>query len=298
MRGTDWKKLKLKKLTKSLVNSYEHKLCINHVDGLNLPNVEHIEDIIDDFFKIIFPGFTGKEKITSSGISFYVGNILDNLFDKMFYQIHRALEYKCPDKSKNACKLCDCESMAHTITVETLEKLPKIRKLLKADVRAAFDGDPAAQSLDEIILSYPFIKAITVHRISNTLYEHNVPLIPRMMSEWVHRETGIDIHPGAKIGHSFFIDHGTGVVIGETTIIGNNVKIYQGVTLGALSFPKDERGRVIKGTKRHPTLRDNVTVYANATILGGDTIIGNDATIPGNGWITESVKAKRKSIKK
>lgn len=286
----NWKKKKLRPLTKKLVKSYEKKIGINQIDGLNLPSAENVTDVIQDFFKVIFPGYLGRESITSSGVSYYIGNILENLFDKMFYQVHRALEYQCPKRTDPACRACDCESMAYTVTVNVLELLPKIRQALKLDVRAAFEGDPAAKSFDEIIISYPFIKAITVHRIAHVLYGSGVPLIPRMMNEWAHKETGIDIHPGARIGRAFFIDHGTGVVIGETTVIGNNVKIYQGVTLGALSFPKDERGRVIKGIKRHPTLRDNVTVYSNATILGGKTVIGKGAVIGGNTWITESVR--------
>jgi len=174
--------------------------------------------------------------------------------------------------------------------VKLLEGLPAIRRLLKEDVRAAFEGDPAAKSFDEVIVSYPFIKAITVQRIAHLLYQQDVPLVPRIMCEWAHKETGIDIHPGARIGRGFFIDHGTGVVIGETTDIGDNVKLYQGVTLGALSFPRDEKGNIIKGAKRHPTLCDDVTVYANATILGGKTVIGKGAVIGGNSWITSSVR--------
>ena len=290
MDAWDWKHKKLKNLTRKLIKSYDKRKGINQIDGLNLPSVENVMEIIVDFFKIIFPGYIGRESITSSGVSYYVGNLLEGLFDKMFYQIHRALEYQCPSKSAKSCKACDCESMAYSITVEVLEQLPAIRNMLKDDVRAAFEGDPAAKSFDEIIVSYPFIKAITVHRIAHLLYCENVPLIPRMMGEWAHKETGIDIHPGAVIGRGFFIDHGTGVVIGETAQIGNNVKIYQGVTLGALSFPKDERGRVIKGMKRHPTLCDYVTVYAGATILGGDTVIGKGAVIGGNTWVTSSVQ--------
>jgi serine O-acetyltransferase len=180
--------------------------------------------------------------------------------------------------------------MAENVTQYLLTQLPKIRELLKSDVQAAFDGDPAAKSYEEIVISYPCITAIATHRIAHELYIKQVPLIPRIMSEWAHTKTGIDIHPGAKIGENFFIDHGTGVVIGETTVIGNNVKIYQGTTLGALSFPKDERGRVIKGGKRHPTIKDNVTIYAEATILGNVTI-GKGTVIGGNVWIKESVPA-------
>jgi serine O-acetyltransferase len=171
-----------------------------------------------------------------------------------------------------------------------LKEIPKIRELLKGDVAAAYDGDPAAQSFEEIVISYPCIIAIAAHRIAHRLYLKDVPLIPRIMSEFAHSRTGIDIHPGAKIGKNFFIDHGTGVVIGETTVIGDNVKIYQGATLGAVSFTKDERGRILRGQKRHPTIEDNVTIYAEATILG-DVTIGKGATIGGNVWIKESVPA-------
>jgi len=290
MKAQLWKKTKLKALTHRLVRSYEKKQGINQIDGLNLPNSDNVVEIIHDFFKIIFPGFVGPETITSTGVSYYVGNLLEGLFDKLFLQINRALEYQCPRKDDPSCRQCDCGNMAYTVTVKLLEKIPEIREMLKADVQAAYEGDPAAKSVDEIIVSYPFIKAITVQRIAHVLYENQVPLIPRIMGEWAHKETGIDIHPGAQIGRSFFIDHGTGVVIGETTVIGNHVKIYQGVTLGALSFPKDERGRIIKGTKRHPTLEDNVTVYANATILGGNTTIGKNVVISGNTWVISSVK--------
>jgi len=180
--------------------------------------------------------------------------------------------------------------MAENVTQRLLARLPKIRELLKGDVGAAFDGDPAAKSYEEIVISYPCITAIATYRIAHELYLKQVPLIPRIMSECAHAQTGIDIHPGARIGKNFFIDHGTGVVIGETTVIGENVKIYQGATLGALSFPKDERGRIIKGGKRHPTIEDNVTIYAEATILG-DVVIGKGAVIGGNVWIRESVPA-------
>jgi len=290
MTGKEWKRNKLKRLTNRMIQSYEAKKGINQIDDLNLPNSENVIEILRDFFKVIFPGFVGSDKITSTGIEYYVGNLLEGLFDKLYIQILRALEYQCPDKGNSSCKTCDCTAHAHDITVIILETIPKIRELLKEDLHAAYEGDPAAQSIDEIIVSYPFIKAITIHRLAHILYQNQVPLIPRIMGEWAHRETGIDIHPGAQIGHAFFIDHGTGVVIGETTIIGSHVKIYQGVTLGALSFQRDRNGRIIKGTKRHPTLEDRVTVYANATILGGDTVIGKGAVIGGNTWITTSVK--------
>jgi serine O-acetyltransferase len=188
------------------------------------------------------------------------------------------------------CDTGDCRALAEDATQHLLTQVPKIRGLLKGDVGAAFDGDPAAQSYEEIVLSYPCIIAIATCRIAHELYVKQVPLIPRIMTECAHTKTGIDIHPGARIGKRFFIDHGTGVVIGETTIIGDNVKVYQGTTLGALSFPKDERGKIIKGGKRHPTIEDNVTIYAEATILG-DVVIGKNSVIGGNVWVKESVPA-------
>ncbi|MBN2536352.1 MAG: serine acetyltransferase [Spirochaetales bacterium] len=274
-------------LIRELEDSYETQIGINHVDGLNLPTTESIADIIYDLFRIIFPGFAGNEIVTTSSVHFYVGSIIEGLYGKCIRQITRALQYQC---TLDNCENCECKWRATKITIKVLEGVPEIRRLIKLDVHAAYDGDPAAKSYDEIILSYPFIKAITVHRIAHMLYREKVPLIPRMMSEWSHKETGIDIHPGATIGESFFIDHGTGVVIGETTEIGNNVKIYQGVTLGAHSFPKDGKGKLMRGEKRHPTLKNNVTVYSNATILGGRTIIGEYAVIGGNTWITASVE--------
>ena len=286
-KKVDWKKTKMLKLIKELEQSYNTQMGINHVDGLNLPTMDSIIDITKDFFRVIFPGFIDNEAVTTSSAQFYVGSVIERLYDKLVEQLTRALRYQC---TLNNCEECECEWYAKKATVKILESLPEVRRLLKLDVEAAYDGDPAAKSFDEIIVSYPYIKAITVQRLAHILYIEEIPLIPRMMGEWSHKETGIDIHPGAKIGESFFIDHGTGVVIGETTEIGNNVKIYQGVTLGALSFPKDEKGKLMKGVKRHPTLKDNVTVYANATILGGETIIGKKAVIGGNTWVTSSVE--------
>jgi serine O-acetyltransferase len=180
------------------------------------------------------------------------------------------------------------------VVKEVLEKIPQIRELLSGDIKAAYDGDPAAMSNEEVILSYPCVLAITTHRIAHELYLRGVPLIPRIMSEHVHSMTGIDIHPGARIGKNFFIDHGTGVVIGETTEIGDNVKMYQGVTLGALSFPRDEKGRIIKGRKRHPTIGNNVVIYSGATLLGPGAVIGDNVVIGGNVWITSPVPSNTK----
>jgi serine O-acetyltransferase len=187
-----------------------------------------------------------------------------------------------------------CRKRAQVVVKELLEKIPEIRSLLSGDIEAAYNGDPAAVSAEEVILSYPCVLAITTYRIAHELYLRGVPLIPRIMSEYIHSQTGIDIHPGAKIGKNFFIDHGTGVVIGETAEIGDNVKIYQGVTLGALSFPKDEKGRLIRGRKRHPTVGNNVVIYSGATLLGADAVVGDDVVIGGNVWITSRVASGTK----
>jgi serine O-acetyltransferase len=182
-----------------------------------------------------------------------------------------------------------CKDRARSLTMDFLTRIPAVRQMLSGDVQAAYDGDPAALNTDEVILAYPGLLAVTVHRLSHELHDLGVPLMPRIMSEWAHTRTGVDIHPGARIGRNFFIDHATGVVIGETTDIGDNVKVYQGVTLGALSFPKDERGQIIRGAKRHPTVEDDVTIYANAIILGGETVIGKGSVVGGSVFITSSV---------
>ncbi len=278
---------KIQNLVGKIAQTYRGDSGINFIDTSNLPVRGEILQILDLFFEVLFPGHTGKRTVTKSNIKFIVGDILCQIYTELSGQIERAYLYQCKiDK----CEGCDCQTMAENVTQHLLTQLPKIRQMLKGDVGAAFDGDPAAKSYEEIVISYPCITAIATYRIAHELYLKQVPLVPRIMSECAHSKTGIDIHPGAKIGKNFFIDHGTGVVIGETTIIGDKVKIYQGTTLGAMSFPKDERGRIIKGGKRHPTIEDNVTIYAEATILG-DIIIGRNSVIGGNVWIKESVPA-------
>lgn len=276
---------KIENLVSKIALTYEGDSGINFIDASNLPVRSKILDIIDLLFEVLFPGYTGKRTVTKSNITFIVGDILWQIATELFEQVERAFQYQCRIKK---CKDCDCRTMAENVTQYLLTRLPKIREQLKGDVGAAFDGDPAAKSYEEIVISYPCIIAIATYRIAHELYLKQVPLIPRIMTECAHAKTGIDIHSGAIVGKNFFIDHGTGVVIGETTVIGDNVKIYQGATLGALSFPKDERGRIIKGGKRHPTIEDNVTIYAEATILG-DIVIGKRAVIGGNVWIKESV---------
>jgi len=277
----------IEKLVGEVAKTYEGDSGINFIDVTNLPVREKILQILDLLTEILFPGYTGKRTVTKSNINFVIIDILYHIYTDLTEQIERAYRYRC--RMEN-CDTGDCRKMAEDATQHLLAQLPKIRELLKGDVGAAFDGDPAAKSYEEIVISYPCIIAIATYRLGHELYLKDVPLIPRIMTECAHAKTGIDIHPGATIGRNFFIDHGTGVVIGETTIIGENVKLYQGTTLGALSFPKDERGRIIKGGKRHPTIEDNVTIYAEATILG-DITIGKGAVIGGNVWIKESVPA-------
>jgi serine O-acetyltransferase len=276
---------KIENLVGQIARTYRDDSGINFIDASNLPVKGEILEILDLLFELLFPGYTGKRTVTKSNIKFIVGDILCQVYTDLSQQTEQAYQYQCRIKK---CDDCDCRTMAENVTRYLLTRLPKIRELLKSDVIAAFDGDPAAKSYEEIVIGYPCIIAIATYRIAHELYLKQVPLIPRIMTECAHAKTGIDIHPGATIGRSFFIDHGTGVVIGETTVIGENVKIYQGATLGALSFKKDQRGRVIKGGKRHPTIEDNVTIYAEATILG-DVVIGKDAIIGGNVWIKESV---------
>ena len=276
---------RIENLVGEIARTYQGDSGINFIDASNLPVRDKILDVLDLLFEVLFPGYTGRRTVTKANISFIVGDILWQLATALSEQMERAYHYQCRTRE---CEGCDCRTMAENVTQHLLTRLPKIREMLKGDVGAAFDGDPAAKSYEEIVISYPCIIAIATYRIAHELYIKQVPLIPRIMAECAHAKTGIDIHPGAKIGHNFFIDHGTGVVIGETTVIGDNVKIYQGATLGALSFPKDERGRAIKGGKRHPTIEDNVTIYAEATILG-DVVIGKGAVISGNVWIKDSV---------
>ena len=276
---------RLEKLVGRISETYRGDSGINFIDAANLPVRGQILAILELLFEVLFPGHTGSKRVTKSNLRYILGDLLSQIHAELADQIRRAYEYQCRIKK---CDHCDCTMMGEKVAVELLEQVPRIRELLKGDVHAAFDGDPAAQSYEEIVISYPCIAAIATYRIAHELYLRDVPLIPRIMSECAHARTGIDIHPGARIGENFFIDHGTGVVIGETTIIGRNVKIYQGTTLGALSFARDERGRIVKGGKRHPTIEDDVTIYAEATILG-DVTIGRGAVIGGNTWVKESV---------
>ena len=268
-----------------ICNTYEDVKGINHIEGFNLPSEAEVETILHELIEIIFPGYRSKRTLSLKSIKYNIGETLSAVYAELSDQIMRAFRYDC---AMDNCEDCDIPDLTEKATKTLISKLAEIRNTMKLDVGAAFDGDPAAKSLDEIILSYPGVKAITIQRIAHVLYHQNVPLIPRMLCEYAHRETGIDIHPGAHLGKAIFIDHGTGVVIGETSKIGDHAKIYQGVTLGALSFPKNACGEIIKGAKRHPTIEENVTIYAGATILG-NIIIGEGSIIGGNVWLTEGV---------
>lgn len=269
----------------AIVDSYTTCRRANHLGRHPLPNRETIQEIIQDLMDVLYPGFYRRQNLHAVNVKYHVGDLIDGLHVRLTQQIARVLrhEHTGPDAG------VDFEREAQQRSMEFLRRLPDIRALLDRDVQAALDGDPAARSCHEIVFCYPGLEAVTIYRLAHELLQLEVPLIPRIMTEYAHSKTGIDIHPGARIGHSFFIDHGTGVVIGETCIIGNQVKLYQGVTLGALSFPRDTQGKIIRGRKRHPTLEDDVVVYANATILGGDTVIGHHSVIGSSVWLTHSV---------
>ncbi len=280
---------KLGELVRRVVDSYNDDHRTQHIDRRYLPARAEIIQLAQDLLELVYPGFIGRQHLTQHNVSFHVGDLLPRIAETAFRQIYMCLCYLAETDSHSSQGVPPTEQEARRITLAFLESIPETRDWLAGDVQAAFDGDPAALNLDEIILAYPGLLAISIQRLSHTLYELNVPLMPRIMCEWVHLQTGIDIHPGARIGRNFFVDHGTGVVVGETTDIGDNVKLYQGVTLGALSFRKDERGRVIREAKRHPTVEDQVTISANAIILGGETVIGRGAVIGGSVFVTSSV---------
>ena len=263
---------------------------IRSVDSCTLPNREVIIQVLTDLKKAIFPGYFDGETLTDTSAEYYEGYLLTEIYRKLKPQIEIALKTPASDID------CDqAETRAEEVCKKLISALPEIRRLLMCDVEAGFNGDPAAKSRAEIIVSYPGLLAIFVYRIAHILYKENIPLIPRIMTEYAHGITGIDINSGAEIGEYFFIDHGTGVVIGETTVIGNYVKLYQGVTLGALST---RSGQDLAGVKRHPTIGDNVTIYANSTVLGGETVIGNGVIIGGNAFITKSIPDYTKIIVK
>ena len=267
-------------IKQALLDSYARDGGINHLDGVNLPSQETVAEIARDFMHVLFPGYFQNTSLAKNDVSKWLDQILAKIEQRLSTEIEKALRF---------AKDSDPAANARRITTELLTQLPAIRRIVQTDVNAAFEGDPAAKNVEEIILAYPCVLVISLQRIAHVLYHQKVPLLPRMLTEFGHERTGVDIHPGARIGTHFFIDHCVGVVIGETATIGNHVKLYQGVTLGAKSFDVDGAGNPVKGLKRHPDIGDYVTIYAGATILGGDTHIGAHSVIGGNVWLLESM---------
>jgi serine O-acetyltransferase len=270
-------------IVESILTSYQELGGINHIEGANLPSRQSVEGIIRCLESLVFPGYQAEEKLELASMRYAIGEKVAEVSRALSVEVEKSLQYAC--RVRHDCRRHqDCRGEAEETVRDFLTGLPDIRARVSRDVQAADRGDPAARSPEEVILSYPGVEAILVHRLAHELWIRGVALIPRMMSEYIHGRTGIDIHPGAVIGDSFFIDHGTGVVIGETAVIGKDVKLYQGVTLGALSVQK-----ALANRKRHPTIEDGVTIYAGATILGGETVVGKGSVIGGNVWLTESV---------
>ncbi|HWL94156.1 MAG TPA: serine acetyltransferase [Phycisphaerae bacterium] len=287
---------RIQNLVDRIVDSYVEEPATRHISRGYLPSRAEIEKIIGMLFEISYPGYFDRQNLSFKNVKYHVGELLPRLGQSVYMQVFLALCHLNEveghyDPNGPSSQALPFDAKAREITHAFLDEIPAMRNKLALDVKAAFDGDPACENTDEVIVAYPGLLAITVYRYAHKLYEMDVPLIPRAMAEWAHMRTGIDIHPGARIGERFFIDHGTGVVIGETTDIGENVKVYQSVTLGALSFLKDDRGRMVRGYKRHPTVSNDVTIYANATILGGDTLLGEGATVGGSTFLTSSVPA-------
>ncbi|MEO8352099.1 MAG: serine acetyltransferase [Chthoniobacteraceae bacterium] len=269
----------LDKITTAILASYETG-GINHIDGANLPSKRALASICEDLLQLLFPGFHDREPIHSSHLRRVTAHRVYTIADRLKEEICKSLRLREP-----GCP----EANAEKLLFDFLERLPSVRDILRTDVDAAFEGDPAATTVDEIILAYPYIETVAIQRMAHVLYDLCLPLIPRIMTEWAHSRTGIDIHPGAEIGPSFFIDHGTGVVIGETASLGHHVKLYQGVALIARSLAG---GQALRGKKRHPTVEDHVTIYAGTTVMGGDTVIGAGSTVGANVFVTKSIPAR------
>ncbi len=276
---------KLPQVINSVLESMDDKQCFAHFGDEPMHFSTSIKQMIDKFREILFPGYFSGEKIDGANLVYKMGQTVSQLYDILSEQIIHVLRHDCLRYNQECL---ECENTGNEITLEAIKAIPELRKSLSKDIKSAFQGDPAAKSHDEIIFSYPGLYAITVYRIAHILSSLNVPQLPRLMTEHAHSKTGIDIHPGAKIGEQFVIDHGTGIVVGETSVIGNNVRIYQNVTIGALSLPPDAVAQ-LRGAKRHPTIEDDVIIYSGATILGGETHIGARSVVGGNVWLTTSV---------
>jgi serine O-acetyltransferase len=276
----------LPRIIADIVATYGEVSKINHLDDRPLPSRQAVQEIIEGLKEILYPGYFGRRHFTLDNIAYHIGDRVYRVYRLLAEQVYLSVLHDCR-RMQGQCT--HCGDLAADTAVEFMRRLPRLRQMLEGDVQAAYDGDPAAKSLDEIIFSYPGVEAVTVYRLAHELWDLKVPLLPRIMTEIAHSATGIDIHPGAAIGKHFFIDHGTGVVVGETSRIGDNVRIYHGVTLGAKSVPKGEKVDLIRGAKRHPTIEDDVTIYPGATLLGGETVVGKGSTIGGNVWLTHSV---------
>ncbi len=271
-------------LTDQLLASYARAGGINHLDGKNLPSKTVISSITCDLLRLLFPGFFDEKPIHSSELKVETATLMDSVWGRLEDEVYKSLEYAPPPDVKRK----ELRPMAHSLAGDFLASLPRVRELLQTDVEAAYSGDPAALTKEEVIVAYPFVETVAVQRMAHELYKKHIPLIPRIMTEWAHGRTGMDLHPGAKIGTHFFVDHCTGTVVGETTLIGNHVKMYQGVGLVARSL---SGGQLLRGQKRHPTIEDHVTIYAGATIMGGDTVVGEGSTIGANVFLLHSVPA-------
>lgn len=285
---------RLQEFVESLIETYdEGPIRGHHLEPhMALPSRTAVIALLWKLFEAFFPGFVGKQYLTRSNVRFHTGALLDEVTEELRAQVFAAIRHDRPELSEDAAR---CNAFAEDAVIHLCEQLPRIRRRLMLDVIAGYEGDPAAKNYNEVVLSYPGLVAIATYRVAHELEQFGVPMLPRIMTEWAHSRTGIDIHPGAQIGERFFIDHGTGLVVGETSIIGNSVKLYQGVTLGALSFPKDERGKLIRGIRRHPRIGDHVVIYSGATILG-DVTIGEGCVVGGNVWLTQSVPPHTKLV--
>ena len=285
---------KLPEIAEKIIAKCEDDECYNHIDYEPIPSKTSVVDIIQRLREVLFPGYFTREKLDPVNLAYSMGQTVSVLFDQLSEQICHSVRHDC-FRYDQECS--ECAEKGNEVSLAFLDSIPELREILATDVAAAYAGDPAAKSFDEIIFSYPGIFALMVYRVAHKLHVMAVPLLPRIMTEYAHSVTGIDIHPGAEIGEGFVIDHGTGVVIGETTVIGKNVRIYQSVTLGALSLPMDAGDR-FRGLKRHPTIENDVIIYSGATILGGETVIGARSVIGGNVWLIDSVPPDTKVIMK
>jgi len=281
-------------VVRQLVDGFTSRKWSSHIEPVPIPSKEEVVDLVQQSQRILFPGYFTEMMLSPSSLEYHLGQNLSIFYENLARQISSAIRHDCFRHNQSCSR---CSERSHRIAEEFVQALPEIRELLESDIAATLEGDPAAANADEVIFSYPGLFAILVYRLAHKLIELEVPIIPRIMSEYAYHRTAIDIHPGAVIGESFFIDHGAGVVVGATSTIGSRVRIYQGVTLGALSLPRGA-GELLKNTKRHPTIEDDVIIYANATILGGETVIGARSIVGGNVWLTESIGSDTKVILK